>query len=178
MTHTCARCSVVKDLEDFRPTRGTGWEDESGRTRYSYCIDCERERNRAYQAKRRAQGKARPKNASTRPGWKRDLLPIQPFALWLRVKASEYGSAAAVAVATDLGERRIRGILAGDQQWVTLDTVDWALTHEESTYLFELYPDLYPGLDTQSLAEVLDATTVPSSSHEPWLVAARERVIA
>lgn len=180
--HLCAKCKQDKPIDDFSPRRGTGWYDDNGTKRYSYCQTCMRTEDKERKRKDRLAGKPASKYSGERRNVKvsrHDMLPVEPFALWLKAKVIEYGSVLSVAHATGLGDRRIRSILGGEQKYVSLDTVDFALVREGSTFLFQLYgPELYPGLDTMSLAEVLVDTCAPAENDDVWLLPASVGVLA
>lgn len=76
-------------------------------------------------------------------------LPIEPFAQWLEGKVEQYGSMERLTAAVGMLDsaplrRAIRRRDGGRRKdYVKLDTVDFALTHEGSTLLQDLYPELY-----------------------------------
>lgn len=163
-THRCASCGERKPYDQFKPVNGSGWgDDDLGIRRHSYCVPCEAKRSRASQKRSRErmkrEGRSKYRNhPHVRVGaFGRDTLPVEPFAAWLRVKLREYGPVYNLADACGINERRVRSILNGEQPRVALGLVDIALTHEESTFLFELYPELYPGLDVAALSDTLAA---------------------
>lgn len=86
-----------------------------------------------------------------RPPFTKDyLLPIGPFRMWLRHQMSlEGASMQELAGRAQLNERSIRRIMDSDQQNVSLDLVDWALTKSDGrTQLWHLYPECYDTIDS------------------------------
>lgn len=79
-------------------------------------------------------------------------LPREPFVRWLEKLQPRYESIGVFAEALGLDESLLRRVLRGwgvrrgervPKPYVSLDTVDRALTSEGSTLLWELYPALY-----------------------------------
>lgn len=71
-------------------------------------------------------------------------LPVGPFKAWCAQRVEKYDSIADFCQVTEMNERRVYDLMNDRQKTVTLEVVDRALTREGSTFLWELYPDLYP----------------------------------
>lgn len=79
------------------------------------------------------------------------MLPVEPFREWLTTVVARYGSVESAEGALGLPARTIRRFVAPKgkyevtQTHVSLDIVDRAITHEGSTFLWDVYPDWYDG---------------------------------
>ena len=127
------------------------------------CKDCKN--------KRRKDGRVEPSGYASR-------LDPAPFKAWLELKLAQYGSIDKVVLATGLPARRVTAVLHDEQAETSLTTVDKALTYEGSAFLFELYPHLYPGLDTSSLADVLNAARFSGIDPDRLFYTAGDEVLA
>lgn len=79
------------------------------------------------------------------------MLPVEPFRDWLQQVVTRYGSVESAEGALGLPARTIRRFVAPKgkyevtQTLVSLDIVDRAITHEGSSFLWDVYPDWYAG---------------------------------
>lgn len=79
------------------------------------------------------------------------MLPVEPFREWLQVVVTRYGSVESAEGALGLPARTIRRFVAPKgkyevtQTLVSLDIVDRAITHEGSSFLWDVYPEWYVG---------------------------------
>jgi hypothetical protein len=77
-----------------------------------------------------------PKHFSERP-----LLPAEPFAQWLRDNIPPKGERRSWAEAHGIDSAQLSKIIGGHAKSVHIDTVDFALTQADQTYMLnELYP--------------------------------------
>lgn len=131
----------------------------------------ETRRLHAWEDRRRAGEREVPKGGPKAPDSERvPRLPIGPFSEWLAVKYEEYGrNSLLLAGVVGMDSSLVHRYKEGKQDRVSIDTVDKALTREGSTFLFQLYPELYPGLDTMALAEVLADACGPATNDDAWL---------
>lgn len=110
-----------------------------------------REWERIYEdAKRRARGAPRRNTRGRREHAPRSVneklnLPAKPFALWLRETAEmEDGSPTGEwCRQVRIDQSAARRLVRGEQTHVHIDTVDRTLIEEGSTFLWDLYPELY-----------------------------------
>jgi hypothetical protein len=128
-----------------------------------------RETRRLYAwERRRRRGEAERGIERSQP--EKDLrLEAGPFRDWLLAKLGEYGNTLRLAHACGTTVRRIYSVLKEEQAWVSIDTVDRALTREGSTYLFQLYPRLYPDVDVVALSDLLADVVAPAEDDDQWL---------
>lgn len=176
-THVCSKCNRRRPAAEFYKKADKGWIDADGIHRNGVCRECWYERVRE---RRETKPRKASKPPSPRAVNRRTLreLDAGPFREWLQIKMRHYGSYAQVAFATGVNERRIRSVLSGEHQKVSLLVVDTALTIEGSAFLFELYPDLYPGLDAATLADVLRVGIPATHDEDHWYMSVGDEVVA
>lgn len=146
LVHVCASCGMEKHYTEFarHGNAGGGWRDHRGKRRRSWCRSCQRLRDQERYAGRTPKA---PKG-KCRLGPDR-MLSSEPFAQWLERKCARYRlehgeGKDAFANTLTISSRRLETYLRREQETVGLRVVDRVLTHEGSTCLFELYPELYP----------------------------------
>lgn len=134
----CNKCKKRRAAKFFKPYKRKDRKDDLS----ARCRDCIREDNRERWIARKQlqkdieEGRALP--AVSR-------LPADPFREWLtRDALPRYASIREFCEATGLQERRVFDVVKGRQKNVSLDYVDKAVTRDGSTFLWELYPELYP----------------------------------
>lgn len=69
-----------------------------------------------------------------------------PFSAWLREREGEYDDRVHMARALGMDDSLLGKLLEDRKPAVSIDTVEHALVREGSTFLWQLYPDLYPEL--------------------------------
>lgn len=108
----------------------------------------QRERHRIYQeGQRRRAGAAQriPRVAAPKDASEYLTLDAEPFASWLDEHVDE-NDLRRWTKAHGIDESNVKRLRDRKQQRVHIDTVDTVLTRHGGTFLFDLYPDLYPGL--------------------------------
>lgn len=85
----------------------------------------------------------------------RDIeLRVEPFKLWLKERLEFYGDTDAFCSLIGIAERQVYDYIKDRRQFVRLTVADRALTNEGSTHLCELWPELYPDVDTSFAREL------------------------
>lgn len=166
----CSECKTFKAPNEF-PARGAyrrgvckecrNAAQRNGRTRWSGTSRQAYDRERfqklkadtaAYEATK-AKRRAWYKEKKNRPRiiqepWvglnSRDCLYAPPMQRWLEAKVVEYEGYQALAEMCGVSDRTMYRLWKGEVQGVTLDLADLLLTREESTSLWDLWPELHP----------------------------------
>lgn len=139
----------------------------------------EKARLLAWEARRRRGAVETPKAGPKAPDTEKDLrLDSAVFAQWLKAKQREYGGPEQLALVIGMSPRNVRHYLVREYPRVSIDTVDRALIREGTTFLWQLYPELYPGLDVPSLTEILADVVGPPTNHDAACLKPREQVVA